>query len=141
MLLSTHVTYINYFCLCADGTPPLLALPGSTIFVQSAASTAVRFDARATDNLEPNPKVTCTPKSGASFSVGKTTVTCTATDKAGNAKSGTFDVVVGECDCVVTRPRVTRPCYHTYKGPLVRHACVECEKLIDVTLLEHKLVP
>jgi hypothetical protein len=108
MLLSTHVVYI-YFCLCADGTPPLLALPGFTIFVQSSATTSVRFDARAIDNLDPNPKVTCTPHSGASFPVGKTTVTCTATDKAGNTKSATFDIVVGEY--VVLKPSPDEACH------------------------------
>ena len=38
--------------------------------------------------------VTCTPASGSLFPVGKTTVTCTAVDKAGNPASKTFTVWV-----------------------------------------------
>ena len=37
----------------------------------------------------------CTPASGSTFPVGPTTVTCSATDKAGNSGSGSFTVTVG----------------------------------------------
>jgi Ca2+-binding RTX toxin-like protein len=40
------------------------------------------------------PPVTCLPASGATFPLGTTTVTCTATDAAGNARTGTFPVTV-----------------------------------------------
>jgi hypothetical protein len=38
--------------------------------------------------------VACTPASGSLFPVGTTTVTCTATDAAGNVSGGTFFVTV-----------------------------------------------
>jgi hypothetical protein len=54
----------------------------------------------------PNPKaldncgvvsLTCTPPSGGRFKVGKTRVTCTATDAAGNSASCTFTITVLRC--------------------------------------------
>jgi hypothetical protein len=47
----------------------------------------------ATDNC-PGVTVVCNPKSGSSFNVGTTTVTCTATDAAGNQTSCSFQVLV-----------------------------------------------
>jgi hypothetical protein len=38
--------------------------------------------------------VTCTPASGSTFPLGATTVTCSATDTAGNTGSSTFTVTV-----------------------------------------------
>ncbi|MGC8952805.1 HYR domain-containing protein, partial [Chloroflexus sp.] len=38
--------------------------------------------------------VTCTPASGSTFPLGTTTVTCTATDAAGNTASGSFTITV-----------------------------------------------
>ena len=40
----------------------------------------------ATDDTDANPSVGCDPASGSQFPVGATTVTCTATDEAGNAQ-------------------------------------------------------
>jgi hypothetical protein len=47
----------------------------------------------ATDNC-PGVTVTSTPPSGSTFNIGTTTVTCTATDHAGNTTSCTFTVTV-----------------------------------------------
>ena len=55
----------------------------------------VTFTATATDAVDGTDTVACTPSSGATLPVGHTTVTCTATDNAGNtATSKSFDVVV-----------------------------------------------
>jgi hypothetical protein len=54
----------------------------------------VTFDVRATDDDPPNPKVTCSHASGSTFPIGETTVTCTATDRAGNEAKGDFKVFV-----------------------------------------------
>ena len=49
----------------------------------------------AGDTRDLTVRPTCTPKSGAEFTVGTTKVTCTARDRAGNvAATSTFDVVV-----------------------------------------------
>ena len=48
----------------------------------------------ATDDDPPNPVVTCLPASGATFALGDTTVTCSATDNGGNTGTSTFQVTV-----------------------------------------------
>jgi hypothetical protein len=40
------------------------------------------------------PVVACSPRSGSLFSIGQTTVTCRATDRAGNVASGGFVINV-----------------------------------------------
>ena len=46
------------------------------------------------DLVDGTVSVTCTPASGASFPLGKTTVTCTATDAHGNTATASFQVWV-----------------------------------------------
>ena len=59
-----------------------------------ATSTQVNYmTPTATDN-NPGVTVSCNPPSGSSFSVGTTTVTCTATDAAGNTATCSFAVDV-----------------------------------------------
>ena len=78
-----------------DRTPPVLTLPGTlTAEATSAAGAAVTYTATATDNLDATPTVACTPTSGSTFALGMTTVSCTATDDAGNTANGSFLVRV-----------------------------------------------
>jgi hypothetical protein len=59
-----------------------------------ATNTQVNYaNPQATDN-NPGVTVSCSPPSGSSFSVGTTTVTCTATDAAGNTATCSFNVDV-----------------------------------------------
>jgi len=61
----------------------------------------------ATDNVDPAPVVTCSPASGSTFPVGRTPVSCIATDQAGRASSpATFTVTVDATPPVIT-PTVT----------------------------------
>ena len=86
---------INPFLAFADTEPPLVTVPGAiTVDAESPAGAVVVFAASATDNVDPDVPVTCTPASGSLFPVGTTTVRCTATDEAGNMATATFDVVV-----------------------------------------------
>lgn len=48
----------------------------------------------ATDDVDASPTIACDPGPGTSFPVGSTTVTCTATDAAGNSASQAFTVTV-----------------------------------------------
>ncbi|MCM6762719.1 endo-1,4-beta-xylanase [Rathayibacter sp. ZW T2_19] len=48
----------------------------------------------AIDTRDGAVRLICTPPSGSRFSIGTTTVTCTATDAAGNTRTSTFDVIV-----------------------------------------------
>ncbi len=52
------------------------------------------FVVRAIDVVDPSPTLSCSPASGATFPIGGTLVSCTATDRAGNTSSGAFVVSV-----------------------------------------------
>jgi len=78
-----------------DTTPPVLKMPNVvTAFATSANGARVNYTVTATDNIDPNPKVKCTPPSGSLFPLGSSTVTCKATDASGNSSQGTFKVRV-----------------------------------------------
>ena len=78
-----------------DVTAPTLSLPGNiTTPATSFLGAIVTFKVSATDNVDPSPTVRCSPPSGSIFRIGITTVTCTATDHAGNVGSGSFLVTV-----------------------------------------------
>src|SRR4051812_35567500 len=78
-----------------DTQAPKLTLPATiTKQATSAAGVAVDYTVAATDNVDSNPKVACSPVAGSTFPVGTTTVNCTATDAAGNKSTGSFDIVV-----------------------------------------------
>jgi len=78
-----------------DENPPALTLPGTIdVPATSPAGAAVDYDASADDDTDPAPSVTCTPPSGSTFAVGDTTVSCSATDAAGNEADGSFTIHV-----------------------------------------------
>ena len=78
-----------------DTTPPNLTLPTDmTVQATSSSGAVVTFSASATDIVDPAPVVVCTPASGSTFTVGTTTVNCTATDASGNSASGSFNITV-----------------------------------------------
>ena len=54
----------------------------------------------------------CSPASGTTFALGTTTVTCSATDAAGNTGTNTFTVEVQD----VTKPIVTVPADQTVEA-------------------------
>jgi hypothetical protein len=78
-----------------DSTPPVLTVPSDiTRNARSLAGTQVTYTATATDNVDPSPQVVCTPPSGSTFPIGKTTVSCAATDETGNKATKSFNVTV-----------------------------------------------
>lgn len=78
-----------------DRTAPMLTVPAPiSVETQDAGGAVVSFDTRAADNLDPAPALQCAPASGSQFDVGTTTVTCTATDAAGNRAEQQFTVTV-----------------------------------------------
>ena len=95
----TGFTSVSFVLNVADGdsTPPTFTATAQNIDVVTSdpAGTAVPYDLPvATDDRDPAPTVACDPAPGAVFPVGVTTVTCTATDAAGNQATETFDVDV-----------------------------------------------
>lgn len=80
-----------------DRRPPVIDGPDEDIFVQASDSTGaiVTFTVTARDARDGAVQPTCTPASGTRFKTGKTTVTCTARDAAGNTATPLkFDVNV-----------------------------------------------
>jgi X-Pro dipeptidyl-peptidase len=88
-----------------DTTAPTLDLPSPPTVEATGPTTPVSFAAHASDDLDDAPGVSCAPASGSAFPVGTTTVTCTATDASGNAKSGSFAVHLVD----TTAPALTLP--------------------------------
>src|SRR5262249_27471026 len=89
-----------------DTTPPVVTVPANiTAEATSPAGAGVTYSASAPRNVGGPVPVTCTPASGSTFPLGTTTVTCTATDKAGNVGSASFTVTVKD----TTAPAITVP--------------------------------
>jgi hypothetical protein len=81
----------------ADTSAPALALPGNLAAeATSAGGASVAFTTSASDAADGTVPVDCDHASGDTFSLGTTTVTCSAADAAGNSTSGSFDVSVGD---------------------------------------------
>ena len=90
----------------SDTTKPVLTLPSNlTAEATGPTGAAVTFSASAADLVDGTLTPDCTPTSGATFALGKTTVSCSATDAAGNEASGQFEVTVED----TTAPAVTVP--------------------------------
>lgn len=79
-----------------DVTPPAITgVANRTVRVPKRAKRVrVTYRVTADDDVEGAVTVSCTPKSGARFKVGRTTVKCSAADSSGNTKTSKFTVVV-----------------------------------------------
>ena len=116
-----------------DTTPPVLVLPSPiTAEATGPAGAAVTFTATATDADPAYPAVTCLPPSGSTFALGSTTVTCSATDAAGNTATGSFTVTVVD----TTPPTVSPPADVTAEatgpsGAIVSYGAATATDLVD----------
>jgi hypothetical protein len=84
----------------SDTEPPVIACPANivTTTAPGACDAVVSFvNPVATDNCGPV-SVVCHPPAGTAFPKGVTSVTCTATDAAGNAATCTFTVTVNDTE-------------------------------------------
>jgi hypothetical protein len=61
---------------------------------KGAIRARVRYAVTAQDAVDGSVPVACTPRSGSLFKVGRTKVTCSATDTSGNTQSASFTVRV-----------------------------------------------
>ena len=100
-----YISMTVYYTLAPDTTPPVIAAQSDiTAEATSASGAIVTFTPTATDNVDPSVTVVCTPASGSQFPLGTTSVTCNATDAAGNAALPvTFNVTVQD----TTAPVIT----------------------------------
>jgi Calx-beta domain/HYR domain len=89
-----------------DTTPPVLSLPNDmTVEATGPNGAEVTYNASANDGVDGTVDVNCAPASGSTFSLGDTTVNCSARDAAGNEATGSFKVSVGD----TTAPSLTVP--------------------------------
>jgi Ca2+-binding RTX toxin-like protein len=104
-----------------DTTPPTLTVPDIVVEADSTEGAVVTYTVTAEDNvdgtatLEDNTltqdgvggdiTISCDPPSGSEFPIGTTTVTCTATDEAGNTATASFTITVED----TTPPVLTVP--------------------------------
>ena len=82
--------------LAFDVTPPMLSgAKAKTVRLRTGAkSVRTRFKVTATDDVDGLIPVSCIPRSGSRFHVGRTAVSCDATDSSGNAATAEFTVTV-----------------------------------------------
>jgi len=89
---ATPATFVIHI---VDTTAPVIAARADvTAEATSAAGAVVNYTSPATTDTVDGPgTATCVPASGSTFALGDTTVTCNATDSAGNAATPTTFVV------------------------------------------------
>jgi hypothetical protein len=79
-----------------DLTPPTIkGAKNRTVRVPHRAKRArIKYSVTAEDDVDSNVPVTCRPRSGSRFRVGRTRVTCSAMDTSANTSKATFTVTV-----------------------------------------------
>lgn len=83
------------YAVKVDKTKPDITVPADmTVSATSPSGAAVSFTATFGDPLSDLASSGCVPPSGSIFPIGMTTVTCSATDKADNSDSKTFNITV-----------------------------------------------
>lgn len=89
-------TAIDLTIVQIDVTAPTIdPVADITAEATSAAGAAVTYASPAThDAFDGDGVATCIPASGSTFALGATTVTCSATDRAGNTATSSFRVMV-----------------------------------------------
>lgn len=88
-----------------DTTPPTITVPGPiTTEAIGPSGAVVTYTVTATDDVDGPVAASCVPASGSTFPIGASTVTCTASDAAGNTATATFTVTVQD-----TTPPVIGP--------------------------------
>jgi hypothetical protein len=93
------------FSVTVFNTSPVISVPADlSVPATSAAGAPVTFTATGSDAEDGPLTPTCEPPSGSTFPIGRTSVTCTVTDAAGDSASGSFRVTVTN-----TAPTVSVP--------------------------------
>jgi len=91
---STSGTF-NVTVNLVDTTPPVITVPADfTVTTGNPGGAVVTYSTSAVDALDGPITPACSPASGTTFSLGATTVTCTATDAHSNTASKSFNVTV-----------------------------------------------
>jgi HYR domain len=82
--------------LVFDGTPPVLsgAVSKTVVAPRGASAVRVTYKVKAQDPGNGSVAVTCKPRSGSSFRLGRTRVACSATDSSGNTATTRFTITI-----------------------------------------------
>jgi hypothetical protein len=94
---ASNTAETSFVITVKDTTPPSISGAegaGQTLEATSSSGALANFTLTATDIVDGNLPVTCTPASGSTFPLGDTTVQCTATDAANNAAHASFVITV-----------------------------------------------
>lgn len=91
----SHVDERDFDITVQDTTPPDVTVPANmTVDTPDPSGANVSFSAAASDLVDGTRTVSCTPASGARFSLGTHHVSCSASDTRGNSATQGFDVTV-----------------------------------------------
>jgi hypothetical protein len=102
-----------------DTTAPTLHLPANiTVPATGPQGATVTYTVTATDpdNASNQLTISCIPPSGSTFSIGTTTVHCTASDPASNSTSGSFQVTVQGAAAQISDLINLKDSFHLSKG-------------------------
>jgi len=98
---SGNAASASFSVTVVDTTAPDITVPGAIGVEATGPDGAIvdfdgttSFDVTATDSVDDDVDIVCTPASGSIFALGTTTVECTATDDGGNTATASFDVTV-----------------------------------------------
>jgi len=94
-----------------DTAKPILNTPGDQVLEATGpGGSPATWTVTGSDNVALASPASCSPTSGQTFALGQHTVTCSATDVAGNTRTGTFTVTVRDTTgpSLVTGNDVTR---------------------------------
>ena len=101
-----NTTVVTRSVIVRDIAAPTLSLPADiAVEATGPGGAVVTYSVSASDNTGISPEVLCSRASGDPFSLGTTTVTCTATDASGNSTTGSFNVLVQD----TSAPSITAP--------------------------------
>ncbi len=95
--LSDHDPAVAYFTFPPDIEAPVFSFSPADQVAEATGpeGATVAYDSpTASDNLDPAVEVTCAPASGATFPLGHSGVTCSASDVAGNPATVSFSITV-----------------------------------------------
>jgi len=85
-----------------DTVPPLLLTPSDmTIDATDSSGARVDYSVKAIDDNDGILRPNCSPSPGSLFPIGKTTVTCSATDYSGNSDRKSFLITVNPPDVLI----------------------------------------
>ena len=106
----------------ADTTPPVITTTNITNIITNSTGLHYSYDlppafdtiTNSTGTYYQPYEPTCSPAPGAFFSVGIFTVTCTATDEAGNTGTASFTITIEYLQTDTTPPVIIVPSAQTY---------------------------